>query len=95
MRANADDRHHAAGLAELLAVGEEASAITGCTSVDYADVVRAYAGIFQLAAIGGHQVEMDLRTEIAVARSTLVQEQQRIAMWMALESKTSSKSSRA
>ena len=45
--------------------------------------------------IGSHEIEVDFRPEVAVARRTLVQKQHRISMWMALESNTSSNSSPA
>ena len=68
VRTDADDRHHAAGLAELGAMREEARGIAGSAAVNYADVLPAQASVFQLAAIGFNQVEMNLPLEIAVTR---------------------------
>src|SRR5208283_3193552 len=76
---DADDRHHSSGLAELGTMREEPQRVAGSTSSDDADVLRANTGLLQLAVIGLNQVEMDLGTEIAVSRSTLVQEQQWIS----------------
>ena len=59
--------------------GEEARRIAGGAAVNDADVLLAQTGVFQLAAIGLHQIEMNLRPEIAVTRGALIQEQQRIA----------------
>src|SRR5690348_13384646 len=79
LRCNADSGHHAASLAELGTMGEEARCVASSAALDDADVLLADAGVFELAVVGGNQIEVDFRAEIAVAGSPLVEEEQRVA----------------
>jgi hypothetical protein len=79
LRPNADDRHHAAGFAELGSVRKETRGIARGAAFDYADVFACQAGILELALVGFDQVEVQFAGWIAVSGRSLVQKKQGIA----------------
>ena len=48
-------------------MGEEARGVAGGAAFDDTDVLLAQPGVFELAAIGFDQIEVDFRAEVAVA----------------------------
>ena len=71
-RTNPDHRHHPACLAELGAMRKEALGVACCTTLNNANVIFGNTRVTELAEIRRHQVEMDLRPEIAMSRRALI-----------------------
>ena len=57
-------------------MGEEARDIARGTTINEGDMVLSHTRVFELTPVRSRQVEMNLRSEIAVSGSALIQEQQ-------------------
>ena len=59
-------------------MGKEPLRVAGGAAVDDGDVVEIEASIFELMPVRCDQVEVNLRTEVAMAGGALVQKQKRV-----------------